>query len=50
MALLIKDNKSLPSSTFGDESLPVKNLYECQNVLQVFKIFVMPFRNAKLES
>ena len=28
MALLIKDNKLLPSLTFGDEYLPTKNLYE----------------------
>ena len=28
MAPLIKDNKQLPSLTFGDESLPIKKLYE----------------------
>ena len=35
MAPLIKDNKQLPSLTFGDESLPIKKLYE--NVKMCYK-------------
>lgn len=52
MAPLIKDNKPLPSLTFGGEFLPIKNLYQnVKKVLHVFKLlFPMPFTNAKLES
>ena len=35
MAPLIKDNKQLPSLTFGDEGLPTKKLYE--NVKMCYK-------------